>query len=203
MRLNLRLKNEAWSELIIIKRTGQNAPASPNLQVLKRVMRNKMDISFRMASPSDYAILEELRLEAFSPIFASFRKILGDEIYELAQKREDEEQKELLSSMHSGESKWDLYVAEVKNKIVGFVSVKVNMETKVGEIGLNAVIPSYSGQGIGTKMYDFANKRMKAAGMRVATVATGGDESHAPARRAYEKSGFNINIPSVWYCRKL
>ena len=166
-------------------------------------MRNKVEVSFRMANPNDHAILEELRLEAFSPIFASFRKILGDELYELAQKREDEDQKELLSSMLSSESKWDLYVAEVKNKIVGFVSVKVNMEAKVGEIGLNAVMPSYSGQGIGTKMYDFANTRMKDAGMRVATVATGGDESHALARRAYEKSGFNIKIPSVWYCRTL
>lgn len=52
-------------------------------------------------------------------------------------------------------------------------------------------------------MYDFAIARMKAAGMRVATVATGADASHAPARRAYEKAGFTVQIPSVWLCRKL
>lgn len=39
--------------------------------------------------------------------------------------------------------------------------------------------------------------------MQVATVATGGDISHDPARRAYEKSGFDVQIPSVWYCRTL
>ena len=45
--------------------------------------------------------------------------------------------------------------------------------------------------------------RMREAGMRVATVATGADPSHAPARRAYEKAGFTVQIPVVWFCRKL
>jgi hypothetical protein len=52
-------------------------------------------------------------------------------------------------------------------------------------------------------MYEFAIAQMKEAGMRVATVGTGGDPSHAPARRAYEKVGFAVQIPSVWLCRKL
>lgn len=160
-------------------------------------------LSFRRAELSDRSNLESLRLESFKPIFSSFRKILGDEIYELAQKKEDEEQKEILAEMFSTDSKWQLFVAELNSEIVGFVSIQVNLETAVGEIGLNAVKPSYSGKGIGTKMYDFANAEMKKAGMRVATVATGGDESHLPARRAYEKAGFNVQIPSVWYCRTL
>ncbi len=162
-----------------------------------------MELAFRKANLSDQTVLEHLRAAAFSPVFASFREILGNEIYELAQKREDDQQSELLSSMFSNESAWDLYVAEMKNEIVGFVSIQINQETTVGEIGLNAVGPSYAGRGIGTRMYEFANAEMKAAGMRVATVATGGDNSHAPARRAYEKSGFDVQIPSVWYCRLL
>ncbi len=39
--------------------------------------------------------------------------------------------------------------------------------------------------------------------MKVATVATGGDLSHAPARRADRKAGFSVEIPSVWMCRTL
>jgi hypothetical protein len=39
--------------------------------------------------------------------------------------------------------------------------------------------------------------------MQAATVSTGGDPSHAPARRAYEKAGFSAQIPSVWFCRTL
>jgi ribosomal protein S18 acetylase RimI-like enzyme len=67
----------------------------------------------------------------------------------------------------------------------------------VGEIGLNAVHPEHAGRGIGTIMYDFALGQLQAGGMLVAEVATGGDPSHAPARRAYEKAGFGFQIPSV------
>ncbi|WP_437957583.1 GNAT family N-acetyltransferase [Sorangium sp. So ce119] len=70
-------------------------------------------------------------------------------------------------------------------------------------IGLNAVDPAHAGKGIGTAMYEFALARMRQSGMKVATVATGGDPSHAPARRAYRKAGFDVEIPSVWMCRKL
>ncbi|HEY5869291.1 MAG TPA: GNAT family N-acetyltransferase, partial [Candidatus Tectomicrobia bacterium] len=87
--------------------------------------------------------------------------------------------------------------------VVGFVAIRLNHDTYVGEIGLNAVHPAHAGQGVGTTMYAFAIARMQEAGMHVATVATGGDPSHAPARRAYEKAGFTVHIPSVWLCRKL
>lgn len=92
---------------------------------------------------------------------------------------------------------------KVSQQVIGFVSVQLDRETKVGEIGLNAVHPDYSGQGFGTEMYKFAIEIMKESRMQVATVATGGDISHAPARRTYEKSGFDVQIPSVWMCQKL
>jgi hypothetical protein len=59
---------------------------------------------------------------------------------------------------------------------------------------------------LGGEVVGFVAVRVDAttkAGMRVATVGTGGDPSHAPARRAYEKAGFNLQIPSVWMYRKL
>jgi hypothetical protein len=46
-------------------------------------------------------------------------------------------------------------------------------------------------------MYLSVLERMKELGMAVATVTTGGDPSHAPARRACEKAGFGPAIPSV------
>jgi GNAT superfamily N-acetyltransferase len=147
--------------------------------------------------------LDRVRQAAFAPIFASFRSILGDDIYDLAQAREDEAQGELLVALLAPESGWEVYAAEVAGTVVGFVSIRLNQETQVGEIGLNAVHPEHASKGVGTAMYDFAIVRMKEAGMRVATVATGGDPSHAPARRAYEKAGFTLQIPSVWLCRKL
>lgn len=162
-----------------------------------------MKLSFRKAKSTDREVLEGIRSQSFEPIFASFQNILGEEIYELAQRREDEEQKNILAEMFLEESTWQLYVVEQECEIVGFISFQLNEQTTVGEIGLNAVRPVHSGKNVGTRMYKFANEQMRKAGMRVATVATGGDDSHIPARRAYEKAGFNVQIPSVWYCRTL
>jgi len=63
--------------------------------------------------------------------------------------------------------------------------------------------PAHAGQGIGAAMYAFVLERMKSAGMKAATVGTGGDPSHAPARRAYAKVGFGPAIPSVSLYRLL
>jgi ribosomal protein S18 acetylase RimI-like enzyme len=160
-------------------------------------------VVIRAVKADDQPLLDGVRQAAFAPIFASFRSILGDDLYELAQAREDAAQEALFVSLLAPESGWEVYAAEIAGTVVGFVSLQLNHETHVGEIGLNAVHPDHAGKGVGTAMYDFAIARMKAAGLRVATVATGGDPSHAPARRAYEKAGFMVHIPSVWLCRKL
>lgn len=85
---------------------------------------------FRRALPADATRLQAIRAAAFAPVFASFRSILGDEIYDIAQRRDDEGHDAVLASLMS-------------------------------------------------------------------------DPSHAPARRAYEKAGFDVRIPSVWMYRKL
>lgn len=160
-------------------------------------------VSLRRAAAADTPRFQAIREAAYAPVFASFRSILGDDIYELAQARDDAAQGELLTSLLAPGSEWEVYAAEVEGLVVGFVSVRFNRETTVGEIGLNAVHPDHAGQGAGTAMYDFAIARMKEAGMRVATVGTGGDPSHAPARRAYRKAGFTAEIPSVWMFRMI
>ncbi|HPX51640.1 MAG: TDP-fucosamine acetyltransferase [Deltaproteobacteria bacterium ADurb.BinA179] len=157
----------------------------------------------RRAGNHDLPVLQKIRAAAFTPVSASFCKMLGESLYELVQAREDEAQPELLASLLAHGSPWELFVAEVAGEVAGFVALRLNQETLVGEIGLNAVHPDHAGQGIGTAMYEFALSRMKAGDMRAATVATGGDESHAPARRAYRKAGFARQIPSVWMCREL
>lgn len=161
------------------------------------------ELRFRPARRDDEPRLQDIRRAAFAPVFASFRSILGDEIYELAQRRDDEAQEGLLSSLLAPDSGWEVHVAHSGDEIVGFVSVQTNRETLIGEIGLNAVDPAHGGRGIGAALYQLALTRMKDAGVEVATVATGGDPSHAPARRAYRKVGFDREIPSVWMYRKL
>jgi ribosomal protein S18 acetylase RimI-like enzyme len=157
-------------------------------------------VTIREARETDLPQLQVVREAAFAPVLASFRSILGDAIYEVAQAPDDASQGELLAACFEASSEWSLYAAEVSHGVVGFVSVRIDEGAGVGEIGLNAVHPEHAGGGIGTALYHFALDQMTKAGMRVATVSTGADPSHAPARRAYAKAGFSAAIPSVWMC---
>ena len=115
--------------------------------------------------------------------------------------RADEEQAKLLEDICADGSKHRVLVAMVGETIAGFVSFTA--DAAMGEIGLNAVHPDHAGRGIGTFVYEVALARMKDLGVVVATVGTGGDASHAPARRAYEKAGFGAAVPSVYLYRLL
>ena len=85
---------------------------------------------------------------------------------------------------------------------VGFVAVKLDSESSMGEIYMVAVDPDFQGHGIGSALTEFALAWMKEAGMSVAMVETGGDPGHAPARRTYEKLGFRL-LPIARYFKKL
>lgn len=161
------------------------------------------ELAFTPATADQLPVFDAIREAAYAPVFASFRSLLGDHIYEIAQARDDAAQGELLVSLMRPDSGWEVYAAKHGSTVVGFVALRCSDETKVGEIGLNAVHPEHGGRGFGTSMYEFAVTRLKQKGMRVAMVGTGGDASHAPARRAYEKAGFDRQIPSVWMYRRL
>jgi ribosomal protein S18 acetylase RimI-like enzyme len=86
--------------------------------------------------------------------------------------------------------------------VVGFLAYVLNADDKTGEVQLLAVHPDYQNQGIATKLNQFALQKMKESGMRMARVGTGGDPSHAPARRSYEKAGYTA-LPLVRYFKDL
>ncbi|MBW2097118.1 MAG: GNAT family N-acetyltransferase [Deltaproteobacteria bacterium] len=94
-------------------------------------------------------------------------------------------------------------VAEKEGQVVGFITFHANDASRIGEIGNNAVRPDFQSAGIGTRMYEHVFERLRRLGMRFVKVGTGGDPAHAPARRAYEKAGFSIQLPSVTYYRAL
>ena len=151
----------------------------------------------RPFAPDDLAALQTVRRAAFAPIFDSFRTLVGPKIAAIAFVDPDAEQAEMLESVCRSGSGQQVLVATVGEAVAGFVSYSVNPDKGVGEIGLNAVHPDHAGRGIGTAMYREAMKRMRDGGARVVEVGTGGDPSHAAARRAYEKAGFGPAIPSV------
>ncbi|HSQ11268.1 MAG TPA: hypothetical protein VLN25_11765, partial [Burkholderiaceae bacterium] len=69
------------------------------------------ELKFRPAVSSDADRLEVIRALAFAPVFASFRVLLGDTIYERAQRPRDEAHRELPSSLVCGVPGWAPWVA--------------------------------------------------------------------------------------------
>jgi GNAT superfamily N-acetyltransferase len=162
-----------------------------------------MSFLIRAYAPSDLPTLHAIRAAAFAPIFASFRAIVGPDIAALGLATAEHEQADLLDAIAKPDSGHGLAVAETDGVITGFVSWKPDIAPGIGEVTLNAVHPDHGGRGLGTALYEHALAALKAAGMQLATVGTGGDPSHAPARRAYEKVGFSTHIPSIYMYRKL
>ena len=116
---------------------------------------------------------------------------------------EEEGQRRHFEEMCVGGDDHQVYVAVAGGEIAGFVTVILDHRHALGEIGLNAVDPAHASKGIGTAMYRYALERMGEAGMKAATVGTGADDSHAPARAAYAKAGFDRAIPGVHLYRAL
>ena len=164
-------------------------------------MTKKFDI--RTFAGDDLAKLHEIREAAFKTVFQSFRELLGQEIAPIALADAEREQAQHLDQICKKGADHQVFVVEYGSELVAFCSLSLNQDSKIGEIDLNAVHPDHQGRGIGTRMYDHALDIMGKAGMRVATVGTGGDSSHAPARRAYEKAGFGPSIPNMYLYRSL
>lgn len=157
----------------------------------------------RPYTSTDLPTLHAIRAAAFAPVFASFRNIVGPEIAALGLATAEQEQADLLDAIAKSDSGNAIAVSESGGVIAGFVSWKPNIAPGIGEITLNAVHPDHGGKGIGTALYEHALAALKSAGMQLATVGTGGDPSHAPARRTYEKVGFSVHLPSIYMYRKL
>jgi GNAT superfamily N-acetyltransferase len=160
------------------------------------------DLTIRDYAPADLARLHEIRTAAFAPVYASFRAIVGERIAPLAFGGEEEAQGRHLEELCVGDAS-RVFVAEHQGRIVGFVAITLDRDKGMGELGLNAVDPDCAGQGVGEVLYRHALEQMRQAGMKVAFVGTGGDESHAAARRAYAKVGFDRMLPTQWLYREL
>ena len=96
----------------------------------------------------------------------------------------------------------DTWVAVDDGSTTGFVNVTFDQAERSGEIYMIAVDPAAQRRGVASRLTEHALDEMRARGLDLAIVATGGDPGHAPARRTYEKAGFT-GCPQVWYAKLL
>ncbi len=96
----------------------------------------------------------------------------------------------------------DVWLALQGGSLVGFVAVAICPEDRMGEISIVAVSPDHQRKGIGRRLMDHAEQRIRDSGMSMVMVETVGDSGHEPARKTYEALGYE-QWPVARYFRKL
>jgi GNAT superfamily N-acetyltransferase len=94
-------------------------------------------------------------------------------------------------------------LAEVAGEAVGFATYKLNYASRIGIVDDNAVLPGHRGQGVGAQLFGRVLELIEEAGMEYVQVTTGLEGAYSPARRMYERQGFEPVSSSVTYFKKL
>jgi len=157
-----------------------------------------MQFEVRPVRESDVKALVELTLLAFVPVFESFEVLLGSTIYGYIWPDWRKCQRDGVEEMCREAGKNPVLVAEAEGRPVGLVAYSIDAEANKGQTIFLAVHPEYQCHGIGTELNRRALAEIERAGVRMAVVETGGDPSHAPARRSYEKAGYTL-LPLARY----
>jgi len=154
----------------------------------------------RLFVEGDLGEIIELSLLAWEPVFESFEKVLGSAIYRILWPDWKKTQAEGVEGACRATDKYKTLVAEIDGRVVGFIAYELKGER--GEVVLLATHPEFQKQGIAAQLNQAVLDAMRAAGVKLAIVETGGDDGHAPARKAYEKAGYT-GLPIVRYFKDL
>ncbi len=152
----------------------------------------------RPAGPEDAERCAEIAVEAWRPVFASWRELLGEKLFQIVYSDwEAVKRGQVVEFL----TKWPqmAIVTELEGRVVGFLTYHFWPDKPVAEIGNNAVAPGHQGLGIGTRQVRHAMGLFRERGVTVATVMTGLDEGHTPARCMYVNSGFGPSLPMIRY----
>ena len=167
-------------------------------QMLRRLFME--NIIIRSATAADYDTVIEIAVSQWAKIYEVYRQILGDEIYEMHFPNHLEAKaKAIRADLDSGK----VLVAECEGQVAAFIHYNYCEQTKIGEISDNAVSGEFRGRGIAPQLYNHIIDMFRKLGAQGVTVHTGLDDGHAPARRAYEKVGFKVGLPSIRYYMNL
>ena len=159
-------------------------------------------IFIRPARADDAERCGEIAVQAWRPIFNTWREILGDSVWDRVY-GDWEFQKRSSVVCQLRDHAHLAAVSERDGEIVGFVTWRLDHDRQIGQISNNAVDPACQGHGVGTAQIEWVLEYFRSEGMRAARVLTGGDPGHAPARAMYERAGFARALPCVEYFLEL
>jgi GNAT superfamily N-acetyltransferase len=136
-------------------------------------------------------------------VFDSLRRVLGDAIFaRLHQPDWETVQADAVRASCTSDAR-DVFVAVADGRTVGFAAVALDaVHQGMGVVDVIAVDPTYQRRGIATQLMERSAEHMRAHGMDIAAVETGGDEGHAPARALYASLGYTP-LPVMRYLKGL
>jgi len=160
-------------------------------------------VEIRPYDERDLDALVELSLRAWEPVFDSLGQVLGKAIFaRLHQPDWRAVQAEAVRASCTSDGR-DVFVAVADGRPVGFVVVVLDaVHEGMGIVDVVAVDPAYQRRGIAKQLMKHSVEHMRAHGMDIAAVETGGDRGHAPARALYESLGYTP-LPVVRYLTPL
>ena len=143
----------------------------------------------------------ELAIAAWTPAFESMRTLLGDELFDLQHGDDwrDYQRASVERTLGYAAVAW---VAEADGAVAGFVTAGRWGNEPIGEISMLAVGPRFQRRGIARDLIATAEEWMRAEGIPVAMVETGGDPGHAAARATYDDADYTA-LPVVRYFKAL
>jgi RimJ/RimL family protein N-acetyltransferase len=156
----------------------------------------------RAYKPEDLETVMDIANRAWRGIYSMFRELYGEELFGLLNPEPSLKKGKEVRDSCLKHPEW-AFVCEREGRIAGFITFWLEEKRKIGVIGNNAKDPASPEKGVGREMYSAVLKYFKQKGMLYAEVGTGLDSAHAPARRAYEASGFDIRHGKVTYYKKL
>ncbi len=158
----------------------------------------------RRATGEDMDRVGQIARQAWRPIHDSFEKIMGKEMHDAVCADWEADKEAQVLGQYEQYPEWFWVVEEAATGgVVAFLTIRIDRKRSLGTIANNAVTPEVQGRGIGTKMHTYALDLFRQEGLQFANVGTGMDDGHAPARRAYEKAGFDIARMDVTYYKYL
>jgi len=150
----------------------------------------------------DLAMVVDIANRAWQPIYDMFLETYGERLFSaVTPDRMTSKGAQVEAGCQSHPD--CVFVYEEGGRVVGFVTFRLNERDGIGEIGNNAVDPDCGLKGIGQQLYRATLDHFRERGMAFAKVGTGLDWAHAPARRAYERAGFDISHRNVTYWQEL
>ena len=156
------------------------------------------EVIIRKFEQADLEVIKDITLEAFAPVTyeanieSAFGRING---------RDWRFRKALHIDDDVAVDPDSIFVAVIEESVVGYITSRRNLETKIGTIPNLAVKSEYRGRGIGQQLLDHVDTYMRQAGMEILKIET--LEQNAIGQQLYPKMGFKEMARQIYYCKDL